>query len=245
MKKLLLPFAFTLVFAAYASAQEAKPAAPAPAKTAAPLDEKTLHDRVSYFYGADVARSFRDNGVEVDLDIFFQGLKDTLEKKPTKYTQEELDTAMNQFAQAMMAKTQKDQAEAGTKNAEEGEKFLAENSKRKGVTTTPSGLQYEVIKAGDGAKPSATDTVSVHYHGTLVNGKVFDSSVQRGEPVSFPVNGVIPGWTEALQLMTVGSKWKLFIPAKLAYGERGAGQDIGPNSTLVFEVELLKIEPKK
>src|SRR5580704_6304751 len=118
MKKLLLPFAFTLALAAFASAQEAKPAAPAPAKNAPPLDEKTLHDRVSYFYGADVARSFRDNGVEVDLDIFFQGLKDTLEKKQAKYTQEELDTAMNQFAQAMMAKTQKDQAEAGTKNAE-------------------------------------------------------------------------------------------------------------------------------
>jgi FKBP-type peptidyl-prolyl cis-trans isomerase len=243
MKKLLLPFAFTLAFAAFASAQEAKPAA-AP-KTGPPLDEKTLHDRVSYFYGADVARSFRDNGVEVDLEIFFQGLKDTLEKKQSKYTQEELDFAMSQFAQGMMAKAQKEQAEAGTKNATEGEKFLAENGKRKGVTTTASGLQYEVMKDAEGTKPGPTDTVSVHYHGTLVNGKVFDSSVQRGEPVSFPVNGVIPGWTEALQLMPVGAKWKLFIPAKLAYGERGAGQDIGPNSTLIFEVELLKIEPKK
>jgi FKBP-type peptidyl-prolyl cis-trans isomerase len=248
MKKLLLPLTFSLAIAALASAQEAKPVAPdakpgAPA--VAPLDEKTLHDRVSYFYGSDVARSFKDNGVEVDLDIFFQGLKDTLEKKPGKYTKEELDFAMNQFAQVMMAKQQKEQAEAGGKNAAEGEKFLAENGKRKGVVTTASGLQYEVIKEGDGAKPTATDTVSVHYHGTLVSGKVFDSSVERGEPVSFPVNGVIPGWTEALQLMTVGSKWKLFIPAKLAYGEHGAGQDIGPNSALIFEVQLLKIEPKK
>ncbi len=197
----------------------------------------------------DVARSFRDNGLdqEVDLEIFFQGLKDTLEKKQAKYTRRKSWTfAMNQFAQVMMAKQQKDQAwKPVTKNASEGEKFLADNGRRKGVTTTASGLQYEVLKAAEGAKPTATDSVSVHYHGTLVSGKVFDSSVERGEPATFPVNGVIPGWTEALQLMPVGSKWKLFIPAKLAYGERGAGQDIGPNSTLVFEVELLKIEPKK
>lgn len=248
MKKHLLNLTVSLALAAFASAQEAKPTAEKADKEKKPpaaLDEKALHDRVSYFYGADVARSFRDNGVDVDLDVFVQGLKDTLEKKQSKYSQEELESAMNQFAQVMMAKQQKDAAEAGTKNATDGEKFLAENGKRKEVTTTASGLQYEVLKAGDGPKPGPTDTVSVHYHGTLVSGKVFDSSVERGEPVSFPVNGVIPGWTEALQLMPVGSKWKLFIPSKLAYGERGAGRDIGPNSTLVFTVDLLKIEPKK
>ncbi len=124
----------------------------------------------------------------------------------------------------------------------EGEKFLAENAKKQGVFTTASGLQYEVIKMGDGPKPKATDKVKTHYHGTLINGKVFDSSVERGEPISFPLANVIPGWTEALQLMPVGSKFRLFIPYQLAYGERGAGADIKPYSALIFEVELLGIE---
>jgi FKBP-type peptidyl-prolyl cis-trans isomerase len=217
-------------------AQETKPAA-APAAG----DPAALLDKVSYYYGTDVARSFKENSVDIKLESFVEGLKNALEKKPSKYTAEELDGAMNQFAQQMVAKQQKDMAEAGTKNKEEGDKFLADNGKRDGVTTTKSGLQYEVLKKGEGKMPAATDTVTVHYHGTLVNGKVFDSSVDRGEPASFPVNGVIPGWVEALQLMPVGSKWKLFIPSSLAYGERGAGHDIGPNSALIFEVELLNI----
>lgn len=129
----------------------------------------------------------------------------------------------------------------GEKNLKEGEDFLAANKSKNGVVTLPSGLQYEIIKAGTGVKPAAEDQVKCHYHGTTIDGKVFDSSVDRGEPAVFPVNRVIPGWTEALQLMPVGSKWKLFIPAALAYGERGAGQDIKPNSTLIFEVELLEI----
>jgi FKBP-type peptidyl-prolyl cis-trans isomerase len=129
----------------------------------------------------------------------------------------------------------------GEKNLKEGEDFLAANKSKNGVVTLPSGLQYEIIKAGTGVKPTAEDQVKCHYHGTTIDGKVFDSSVDRGEPAVFPVNRVIPGWTEALQLMPVGSKWKLFIPAALAYGERGAGQDIKPNSTLIFEVELLEI----
>ena len=222
--KALLSASTALLLALSASAQDTKSAAPAADKKApAPLDEATLKDRVSYFYGADVARHLRDNQIDINLETFTQALKDTFEKgAKAKYTEEELEGAMNQFAQAMMAKQQKEQAAAGAKSAEEGEKFLIENGKRKEVTTTASGLQYEVLKKGEGAKPAATDTVTVHYHGTLVNGKVFDSSVQRGEPASFPVNGVIPGWVEALQLMPVGSKWKLFIPSKLAYGERGA-----------------------
>jgi FKBP-type peptidyl-prolyl cis-trans isomerase len=246
MKKHLLPLFVTLAFASFASAQEAKPTdAPKPAaegapKAPTPLDEKTLHDRVSYFYGADVARSIRDLGVDLDLNTFLQGLKDTLEKKQSKYTPEELEFAMNQFAQVM----QKAAMEAGSKNAADGEKFLVENGKRKGVTTTTSGLQYEVIKAGEGAKPTPTDTVSVNYMGTLVSGKVFDASKDHGGPATFPVNGVIAGWTEALQLMPVGSKWKLFIPSKLAYGERGSPPDILANSALIFEVELLSIEKK-
>ncbi len=245
MKLNLLSLTVTLAFAALANAQETTtPAAPAiETKPAVPLDAATLKEKVSYFYGADVARSFQENKVDISMESFLQGLKDTVDKKPTKYTTEELEAAMNQFAQAMVAKQQKEMAEAGAKNAAEGEKFLADNAKRKGVTTTASGLQYEIIKKGDGAKPAASDTVTVHYHGTLVSGKVFDSSVDRKEPATFPVGGVIPGWVEALQLMPLGSKWKLFIPSKLAYADRGAGPEIGPGSALIFEVELLNIAP--
>jgi FKBP-type peptidyl-prolyl cis-trans isomerase len=144
----------------------------------------------------------------------------------------------NQTIQAFFAEVSKTE---GEKNLKSGEEFLASNKSKAGVVTLPSGLQYEIIKEGTGAKPKAEDQVKCHYHGTTIDGKVFDSSVDRGEPAVFPVNRVIPGWTEALQLMSVGSKWKLFIPAALAYGERGAGQDIKPNSTLIFEVELLEI----
>jgi FKBP-type peptidyl-prolyl cis-trans isomerase len=243
MKKTLLFLSATFIVTALAPAQEVKPA-PAPG-TAPAVDPATLLDKVSYFYGTDVARSFKENGVDIKLEAFIEGLQNTIEKKQAKYAPQELDAAMNQFAQMMVAKQQKEMAEAGGKNKADGEKLLAENGKREGVVTTKSGLQYEILKKGDGKIPAATDTVTVHYHGTLVNGKVFDSSVDRGEPASFPVNGVIPGWVEALQLMPVGSKWKLFIPSSLAYGERGAGRDIGPDSTLIFEVELLSIGAKK
>jgi FKBP-type peptidyl-prolyl cis-trans isomerase len=147
----------------------------------------------------------------------------------------------NAAIQAFFAKVSKGE---GEKNLKAGEEFLASNKAKAGVVTLPSGLQYEIIKAGTGPKPKPEDEVKCHYHGTTIDGKVFDSSVDRGEPAVFPVNRVIPGWTEALQLMPVGSKWKLFIPAALAYGERGAGQDIKPNSTLIFEVELLEIVKK-
>ena len=249
---LLLPL-LALAFAVSASAQEAKPADAKPAgekpaePAAAPAaPDPNLNDKVSYFVGTDVGKSIRDNGLEVNLETFVQGLKDTIEKKKEmKYTDKELEAAMQQFAQNMMAKQKKTAEEAGGKNADEGTKFLAENGKREGVTTTASGLQYEVLKKADGPKPASTDTVTVHYTGTLLSGKVFDSSVQRGEPATFPLNQVIPGWTEGVALMNVGSKFKFFIPSKLAYAERGAGQDIGPNSTLIFEVELISIAPKK
>ena len=249
MKSTLLLPIITLAIAAAASAQEAKPAdakpaaeAPAPAK----LDPVMLKDRVSYFYGSDVGKSLRDNKVEVNPDTLIQGIKDTLEdKKPGKYTEKELEEAMTQFAQAMMAKQQQASAAAAVANVEEGKKFLEANGKKEGVKTTESGLQYEVLKKADGAKPTANDTVTVHYEGKLISGKVFDSSVARKEPATFPLNGVIPGWTEGVQLMNVGSKFKFTIPAKLAYGERGAGPDIGPNSTLIFEVELLSIGADK
>ena len=145
----------------------------------------------------------------------------------------------------MMAKQQEMAKKLGEKNKAEGEAFLAENKKKEGVITLPSGLQYKVIKAGTGKKPKATDTVTVHYQGTLIDGKEFDSSYRRGQPVTFPVNGVIPGWTEALQLMEEGAKWQIFIPSSLAYGDRGAGRDIGPHATLIFEIELVSIQEQK
>lgn len=244
--QLLLPL-LALAYAATAAAQEPKATDAKPADAAVnAAPDPNLNDKVSYFVGTDVGKSIRDNGLEVNIDTFIQGLKDTLEKKKDmKYTDKELEAAMQQFAQNMMAKQKKAADEAGGKNAEEGAKFLEANAKKEGVTTTASGLQYEVLKKGDGAKPAASDTVTVHYTGTLLNGKVFDSSVSRGEPATFPLNQVIPGWTEGVQLMNVGSKFKFYIPSKLAYAERGAGQDIGPNSTLIFEVELLNIGAKK
>ena len=239
----LLPL-IALSFAASLRAQDSKPATeaqPAAAAAPAPVIDKALLEKVSYFYGTQMGNQFQEMGVEISVDSLASGVKDTLEKKEPKYSREELMATMGQFEQAMNAKMQKEMSEAAGKNSAEGDKYLAENGKRPGVVTTASGLQYEVIKKGEGAKPKAEDTVSVHYEGKLINGTVFDSSVKRGEPATFPVNGVIPGWVEALQLMPVGAKYKLFIPSKLAYAERGAGRDIGPNSTLIFEVELLKI----
>jgi len=165
-----------------------------------------------------------------------KGLNDVLQGKPLLIVDEKLDMCIGQFQEKVSS-------EKSAKGKTEGKKFLSENAKRKGVITTASGLQYEVIRTGsDTTKPKLTDKVKCHYHGTLINGTVFDSSVDRGEPISFPVNGVIAGWTEALQMMTVGSKWKLYIPSDLAYGDRQAGPAIAPGSTLIFEVEVLGID---
>lgn len=211
----------------------AAPEAPAPAEPAT-VDM----NKVSYFIGTNMGGQLKSQNIAVDIASLTEGIKDAVDGKDPKYTREELMAAMQAFEAKMMADAEK-KAEA---SKAEGEKFLVENKKREGVVTTESGLQYEIIKAGDGPKPAATDNVEVHYHGTLVDGKVFDSSVERGEPVTFPVQGVIKGWVEALQLMPVGSKWKVFIPSDLAYGKQGAGADIGPDSTLIFEVELLSIK---
>jgi FKBP-type peptidyl-prolyl cis-trans isomerase FklB len=156
-------------------------------------------------------------------------------------TEEEIRQTMMAFQKEMMAKQEEQMKKAGEKNKKEGEAFLAENKKKEGVITLPSGLQYKVIKAGQGKKPQASDKVTVHYRGTLINGTEFDSSIRRGQPATFPVSGIIPGWSEALQLMQEGAQWQLFIPPNLAYGERGAGNVIGPNSTLIFEVELISV----
>ena len=203
-------------------------------------NQTVIMDSASYSLGVLIAQQFKQSGAEINAEQLGKGFGDAMKGM------EAMPAAKcNQIFSDYMKKSEE---VAKVKNASkfeakiaEGKKFLDENGKRPGVTTTASGLQYEVIKMGDGAKPKATDKVTTHYHGTLLNGKVFDSSVQRGTPIDFPVNGVIPAWQEGLQLMPVGSKWKLFVPYTLGYGERGAGGDIGPYETLVFEVELIKI----
>lgn len=201
----------------------------------------TEPQRVSYCIGTDLGNTFKAQGIDIDAKALASGIADSLVGK-TRLTEEEMKEVMTTFQQEMMTKMQAKQATAGADNLKAGEAFLAENSKKDGVKVLPSGLQYKVLKSGTGKTPKLTDTVEAHYHGTLIDGTVFDSSVERGEPVPFPVNGVIPGWTEALQLMKEGDKWQLVIPPNLAYGEQGAGGRIGPNSTLIFEVELISVE---
>lgn len=197
---------------------------------------ETEIDNFSYGLGVNIAKNIQAQGIdEINASAFTAAISDVFANNDLKLS----DHDANQFVQEFLSKAQSKKFEAVKS---EGEAFLAENGKRAEVTTTASGLQYEVLTEGDGAKPSAENTVNVHYHGTLIDGRVFDSSVERGQPISFPLNGVIAGWTEGVQLMSVGSKFKFFIPYNLAYGERGAGADIQPYSALVFEVELLGIE---
>lgn len=223
----------------FASAQD-KPAGKA--GDAKGGDQESPAKMVSYGIGRNIGKSLAQDGLEVDLNEFLAGLKDGMADKPSKISEEKLRDAF-QLMQKELEKKKMDVAKvAGDKNKKAGDDFLAANKKKAGVKTTESGLQYEVLKSGKGATPKATDTVRTHYHGTLIDGSVFDSSVDRGEPATFPVNGVIKGWTEALQLMKVGDKWRISLPSELAYGARGAGGKIGPNSVLVFEIELLGIE---
>ncbi len=192
-------------------------------------------DSVSYGLGVAIGNNLKNSGFDsVKVDVMSQALKDVFEGKATM-KQEDADKVIQAY---MMEKEKK----KGEENIKKGETFLEENKKKEGVKVTPSGMQYKVLKEGTGEKPTLNDKVTTHYHGTLIDGTVFDSSVERGQPASFPVSGVIPGWTEALQMMTVGSKWQLVLPSNLAYGERGAGGKIGPNSVLVFEVELISID---
>lgn len=192
-------------------------------------------DKVSYALGLSIGNNFQNSGIkDLQVEDFIKGLTDVMEEKQPAITYDEAKDVINEY----FIKLQKEKMEI---NKKAGEEFLHINKGRAGVVELPSGLQYQVLKQGNGAKPSATDKVKCHYHGTLINGTVFDSSVQRGQPAVFGVNQVIPGWVEALQLMPVGSKWRLFIPSNLAYGEHGAGEMIEPNSTLIFDVELLDI----
>jgi FKBP-type peptidyl-prolyl cis-trans isomerase FklB len=205
---------------------------------------KTEKDKISYTIGVDIGKKLKIQPIELNPDFIARGVKDSLTDGKLLMTEQELKDSMSafqkEFAQKQMALTK----EAGEKNKREGEAFLAENMEKEGVVTTSSGLQYEVIREGTGKTPILTDTVSVHYLGVLVDDTEFDSSYRRGQPATFRVDGVISGWTEALQLMKEGAKWQLFIPANLAYGERNTGGKIGPNSTLIFEVELISVEEK-
>ena len=195
----------------------------------------TEMEKVSYSLGVNVAKSVKNQGLEsIDSEAIAQAFTDVFEGNELKISEQESNVILQEFFGKLAQKAQ-------SANVEAGQAFLDENAKRDGVVTTATGLQYEVLAEGSGDSPKETDQVTVHYHGTLIDGTVFDSSVERGQPATFPVNGVIPGWVEALQLMNPGAKYKLFIPSNLAYGERGAGGAIGPNATLIFEVELISI----
>ena len=218
------------------------------AKPATGLTLKTQKEKFSYAVGMRtgqrMAESFKKQSVPYDPAVLARGLKDGLVGGNTLLTEEEAQAAIKVVQEEVGKQQMEKMQAAGAANKKEGDAFLAANKGKEGVVTLPSGLQYKILKEGTGPKPTATDTVVCNYRGTLINGTEFDSSYKRGQPVTFPVSGVIKGWTEALQLMPVGSKWQLFIPSDLAYGDRGAGADIGPDSTLIFEVELVSIQEK-
>lgn len=198
-------------------------------------------DKLCYTLGVNVAKTFELIGQKPNLDVFVRAINDVLEKKELAMTDEEMQNSIRSFQQNLMNAQMKKMEEEAIKNEEEAKKFLEENKNKESIVTHPSGIQYKVLREGNGPKPKETDTVKVHYKGTLLDGTVFDSSYDRGEPVNLPLNRVIKGWSEAVQLMPVGSKWQIFIPPNLAYGKEG-NQVIPPNSLLIFEVELLGIE---
>jgi FKBP-type peptidyl-prolyl cis-trans isomerase FklB len=241
-----------LLFCAAAMAQQtptspakpATPAASAPAASPAQASPFTTDkEKASYAIGQNIGNSLKHDGLDVDPNLVSQGLKDAMSGAPSKISEADAQAAMSNLRNKVMAQRQEESQKAGEANKKAGDAFLAANKAKAGVVTLPSGLQYTVLKEGTGPKPKATDTVVVNYRGTLIDGKEFDSSEKHGEPATLAVNGVIKGWTEALQLMPVGSKWQLVIPPDLAYGANGAGGVIGPDSTLVFDIELLSIKP--
>jgi FKBP-type peptidyl-prolyl cis-trans isomerase FklB len=206
------------------------------------IELNTNIEKVSYSIGVDVGQTFEKQKLELIPEITARGLEDGMKGNEPLLSQVERDETLQKFSEEMMAKQSSTMSEAGVKNKIEGEEFLAANKEKEGVITTASGLQYKVITEGTGRTPKVTDTVETHYRGTLIDGKEFDSSYSRGQPATFPVSGVIKGWTEALLLMKEGAKWQLFIPSDIAYGPRGAGGDIGPNATLIFDIELIAIK---
>jgi FKBP-type peptidyl-prolyl cis-trans isomerase FklB len=210
-----------------------------------PKGLKDQKEKLSYVIGVDIGKALEKQGVQIDPEIVAKGLKDGFSGGKLLMNDQEIQETMTAFQKEMRVKQEAALKQAGEKNKKEGEAFLTENKTKEGVKTLPSGLQYKVIKAGSGKKPKATDTVVTHYKGTLLDGTEFDSSYRRNQPATFKVNGVIRGWTEALQLMEEGAKWILYVPSALAYGERGAGGQIGPNATLIFEVELVSVQETK
>ena len=208
------------------------------------MENKEL-DRISYALGLSMGNNFRSSGIDkIDVDDFAAGVAAVYSGEKPRMTYDEAKAEIQAYFQAMEERQRAAAAEMGKVNAAAGEAFLKENGAREGVMTTASGLQYEVLEEGTGTQPEAGDQVTVHYTGKLLNGTVFDSSVNRGEPATFPLNRVIPGWTEGVQMMKEGAKWRLFIPSNLAYGPNGAGGAIGPNATLIFDVELIKVIKK-
>lgn len=241
-------FVCGILLTSFAYAADDQKQQPEAVKTGA--DSWNQTDSISYSLGMDMGSRFKKMGVEINPDMFTKGFKDSISESEPALSEEQIRNAMDTFQaemkekqKAMMAEQQKKMMEQAAKNKEEGEKFLAENKKKDGVVTTASGLQYIVLKEGKGEKPKAADTVTVNYKGMLLDGTEFDSSYKRGEPTSFPLGGVIKGWTEGLQLMSPGAQYRFFIPSDIAYGKRGAGKDIGPDTTLIFEVELLEVKP--
>ena len=227
-----------------AAKKPATTTAPAAKAPAASTMLKTDKDKFSYAIGVSVAKTIQRQQADVDASLVSQGLKDTLSGSKTLLTDEEAQAVLMKAQTEMRAKMEQKSAEESKGNKAKGAAFLADNKKKEGVVTLPSGLQYKILKEGTGPKPAASDTVVCNYKGTLIDGKEFDASEKHGGPATFPVSGVIKGWTEALQLMPVGSMWQLYIPSDLAYGDRGAGADIQPGSTLVFDVELVSIKDK-
>ena len=206
---------------------------------------KDRKEKVSYGIGVDIGRVMQKQGVAIDADLLAKGIKDAVSGGKLLMTDQEIQETLMAFQKEMRAKQEEANKALGEKNKQEGEAFLAANKSKEGVKTLSDGLQYKVLKPGTGKKPKPTDTVVTQYRGTLIDGTEFDSSYRRGQPATFRVDGVIRGWTEALQLMEEGAKWMLFIPPGLAYGDRGAGPQIGPNATLIFEIELVSIQPQK
>lgn len=203
---------------------------------------ETLEQKASYSFGVDFAKRLKQQGIDLDISALNRGIKDQTSGNTLALEAGEMTQVKAEYTEQLRAKLVQEQQQLAAKNLEAGKQFLAENAKKEGVVTTASGLQYKVISSGDGKMPKAEDTVTTHYRGTLIDGREFDSSYSRGQPASFPVKGVIKGWTEALQLMKVGDKWELYIPSELAYGEAQRSELIQPNSTLVFELELLGIK---
>lgn len=239
-KNIILATTLALALTSMSAYSQTKPKAPAkPTSTNKPstIMLKTKADRLSYAIGLNIAQGLKSQGLgdSINVQALAQALNDLMKNQKLLIKVEESQEIIQSYFMEQQSKV-------GDKNLAEGKKFLDENKKKPGVKLTASGLQYEVIKEGSGNSPKETDEVTVHYHGTLISGEVFDSSVERGQPATFPVNGVIKGWVEALQLMKAGAKYKLFIPAELAYGPNGAGPKIGPNTALIFEVELLSIK---